>query len=138
MNYLLDTCVLSELIKKDPNRKFLTWVSTRPKNALFISAITVAEIWQGIRSLPAGTQRDQLTKWFSGLKSEFSSHVVPIDFEVAIEYGDLQGSAKLRGKPFPVLDCLIAATALCHRMVVITRNVKDFDRTGAEVFNPWE
>jgi hypothetical protein len=61
-----------------------------------------------------------------------------MDFEVAEKYGELQGSAKRCGKPLPVLDCLIASTALCHHMVLVTRNVKDFARTGAEVFDPRE
>jgi predicted nucleic acid-binding protein len=137
MNFLLDTCALSELIKKTPNANFLKWISSRPKDALFISAITIAELWQGVVNLPASAKKDKITRWFLELKNEYGGHVLNVDSTVAEKYGELQGLALRHGKPIPVLDCLIAATALSNHLILVTRNVKDFSCAEVKLFNPW-
>lgn len=137
MNYLLDTCALSELVKKQPNANFLRWMEARSREALFISAITVAEIWQGVVNLPGGAKKEQIAQWFHELKSEYGGHILNVDLAVAEKYGELQGQASRHGKAMPVLDCLIAATALSNHLVLVTRNEKDFRAAGVRLVNPW-
>jgi predicted nucleic acid-binding protein len=131
--FLLDTPVLSELEKPQPNRGVVEWLASVDWVDLHLSAITVAEIWQGIVRLPAGKKRRALEAFFDLLPHQFAGRILPINFQVAVRYGEIQ--AKLG--PLPILDTLIGATALVNHLTVITQNTADLARTGARVHDPW-
>ena len=138
MNFLLDTCLISELVRPRPDPGVVAWVSAQPEQRLFLSAITLGELRKGIARLPAGNKRTRLANWVeSELKSRFSGRLLPIDEEVAERWGILTATAAAKGLAIPVLDGLIAATALVHGMTVVSRDLTHLQPTGALVFSPW-
>ena len=138
MRYLIDTCVLSELVKSRPSKKVVEWVKAQEELDLFLSVMTIGELHKGIAKLPPGARRDRLEGWVEqDLAVRFRNRVLPIDNEVAAKWGVMLGEAEATGESLPVIDALIGATALACDCVVVTRNVSDLERTGAEVLNPW-
>ncbi len=138
MRYLLDTCVISELAKPKPNRDVVKWVERRDEEALFLSVLTIGEIQKGITKLADGKRRDSLQRWLDAdLRNRFSDRTLPIDEEVALTWGLVQGEAERQGNPIPTVDGLLGATALAHNLAVATRNEQDVRPTGARTFNPW-
>lgn len=138
MRYLLDTTVLSETRKPQPAEGLVRWLAERDETTLFISALTLGELHAGIIRLPEGKRRDELQNWVDrDLAARFRGRILAIDGEVAAEWGRLSGAARSRGQPLPVVDSLIAATAVVHRLTVVTRNVRDIERCGAKVLDPW-
>lgn len=138
MKYLLDASALSELAKPRPEPKVVRWIDERDEAALFLSVLTLGELHKGIARLPQGPRRNRLSDWVDEeLARRFEGRVLPVDLEVAEEWGRLQGRAASRGEPLPVVDSLIAATALVHHLTVVTRDVKDMARCGAPVHDPW-
>ena len=136
MSFLIDTCALSELLKTRPSPRVSKWFDAAPPVALFISVLTLGEIRKGIEKLRGGRRHARITAWLeTELRDWFEDRVLPIDAAVADEWGRLMGRLK---KPVPAIDGLIAATALRHRFVIVTRNESDFATTGVDVFNPWE
>ncbi len=138
MNYLLDTCVVSELVKKSPSRRVVEWISQQEESRLFLSAITLGEIRKGITLLAAGRKRRRLEEWLErDLKPRFRGRILGIDAEVALQWGSVAADAQRRGRPLPVLDGLLAATALVGNLVLVTRNTAHVEATGAELSDPW-
>lgn len=134
--YLLDTCVISELVKLRPFSKVIQWTSSRSESDLFMSALTVGEIEGGIAALMAGPKKDALIAWVRRtLPERFSDRVLPIDLAVAAAWGEFQGRNK---QTLPIVDGLIAATARVHGLTVVTRNVTDFRRFDVPIFDPWK
>lgn len=139
MNYLLDTCVISELIKARPATRVVEWVRSINDNFMFLSVLTIGEIHKGIHKLPASEKRSSLKKWVSkDLCQRFDNRIIPISMKVARIWGDIQGNAEKHGKKIPVVDSLIAATAIAHDLTVITRNTADMEKSGVPIHNPWE
>jgi predicted nucleic acid-binding protein len=135
LSYLVDTNVISELTKPNPNAQVERWFSERDAGLLFLSVLTLGELRKGIESLPAGAKRQRLTDWFNGdLKGFFSGRIVLVDEAVALRWARLQAAA---GRPLPAIDSLLAASALAHDLCLVTRNLIDFDHPGLSVFNPW-
>ena len=138
MSFLLDTCVLSELVKPRPSTAVCDWVAAQNEDRLFLSVITVGELQKGISKLPPGRRRTELQKWFEGdLLIRFQGRILGIDTAVAGAWGVMLGEAEGRGRPLPVIDALIAATAKVHGCAVVTRNEADIEPTGIELVNPW-
>lgn len=138
MRYLLDTSAVSELAKPKPEAKVVRWIDERDGDSLFLSVMTLGEIHKGIARLPEGTRRSRLGEWVDeGLARRFEGRILAVDQEVAAEWGRLQGAAAARGAPLPVVDGLIAATAIVHHLTVVTRDVGDMARCGAPVHDPW-
>jgi toxin FitB len=136
MSYLLDTNILSETIRKRPNRSVITWLDQVPGEALFISVLTLGEIRKGIETLTDQRRRETLRLWLEhDLPEWFEGRVLPVDREVADRWGRLLAAA---GKPVPTIDSLLAATALHHALRLVTRNARDFNYHGLEVINPFE
>lgn len=131
--FLLDTAAVSELDRPNPNPGVIVWFSSVEWNDLYLSVITVAEIWQGIARLPAGRKRRSLEASFDLIRERFPGRILPIDFAIAVQYGDIQAKVG----PLPALDTLIGATAIVNRLTVITRNTPDISRTGARIHDPW-
>lgn len=138
MNYLLDTCLISELVRPRPDPAVATWVAAQPEQGLFLSVITIGELRKGIARLPPGNKQNRLASWIDGeLKLRFSGRLLPIDEDVAERWGLLTATASAKGLAVPVLDGLIAATALVHGMTVVSRDLAHLQPTGALVFSPW-
>jgi toxin FitB len=136
MTYLLDTNVISEIIRKKPDRNVLTWLNNIPEETLFISVLTIGEIRKGIEKHPDTKIREQLRFWLeTDLQIRFGKRKLPINEKVADRWGKLLAEAK---KPLPVIDSLIAATALHYDLRIVTRNQKDFYYPDLDIINPWE
>jgi predicted nucleic acid-binding protein len=139
MKFLLDTCVLSEIVKPSPNRGVIRWVETQNPEILAISAVTIGEIQRGISRLPDSRKKTGLAHWLENdLFDWFSGKILPVDETVARAWGMLQAESESQGRTLPVLDALIAATAGVHRLTLVTRNKKDFSVAGIPILNPWD
>ncbi len=138
MNILLDTCVISELIKPAPDARVLAWTGDTPESSCFLSAVTPGEVMGGIARLPAGKRRARLEAWFEGLLVRYESRILPVDAVVASLWGRLAGELARRGAPTPMADGLIAATAIRHGLRLATRNIADFKSFGVDLVNPWK
>jgi toxin FitB len=135
LSYLLDTNVLSELKRRKPDIRVLRWVGSRPADTLFLSVLTVGELRHGVQRLPAGAKRQQLEDWLEiELPAWFVGRLLPVDERVARRWGDLVAAA---GRPLPVIDSLLAATALAHNLTLVTRNGRDFQHAGLTLHDPW-
>lgn len=139
MNYLLDTCVISELVKPAADEKVTSWISNGFEETIHLSVITIGEIQKGITKLPASAKKRQLQRWLDNdLIERFENRIVPIDQKVARMWGKILAQAEKKGRQLPAIDGLIAATGLAYNMTVVTRNVSDMQVDGLSVFNPWE
>ena len=139
MKYLLDTCLVSELVKKEPNPAVVNWLDEQDEQKLFLSVLNLGELQKGISKLPDGTKKEELQAWVAlDLVERFTGRILEIDLETALCWGRLQGEAEQAGEKLPVMDSLIAATAAANGLVVVTRNVRDIERCGVRVCNPWE
>ncbi len=138
MNYLLDTCVISELVSKQPNQIVVAWVDSLESEQVYLSAITIGEITKGIEKLPESERKRDLKVWLNHeLLPRFQGKILPLGTDVFIQWGRLLAQLEADGNPMPAIDSLIAATALTYGIALVTRNVADFDSTGIEIINPW-
>lgn len=138
MKYLLDTCVISEVIKPRPNKKVISWLKKQEETSLYLSVLTFGEIEKGIEKSVDGRRRNKLRLWVEeDLKQQFEGRVFPIDIQVATKWGEIQGKSEIVGKPLPSIDGLIAVTGLVNNCVVVTRNVSDMQQSSVELHNPW-
>lgn len=138
MRYLLDTCVLSELAKTAPNENVVEWLRQRDEDTVFLSVLTLGEIQKGIAKLLDGKRKESIQLWLDNeLRRRFSERLLPVDEEVALTWGLIQGGAERQGRPIPAIDGLLGATAVAHNLTVVTRDEADIGQTGARTFNPW-
>lgn len=137
--FLLDTNVISELIKPRPNQNVTHWIETTDEPLLHLSVLTLGEIRRGIASLPDAVRRIKLETWLdSELVLRFADRILPIDLAIADRWGRLTGTASARKSPLPVIDGLLAATAVHHNLTLVTRDTKRLSGTNVPFFNPWE
>lgn len=137
--FLLDTNVISELVKPRPETRVVSWIAATDESLLFLSVLTIGEIRRGISSLPSTTRRATLEAWLdSSLLVRFNGRILPIDQGVADRWGRLTGSAAARKSPIAVIDGLLAATALHHNLTLVTRNTADIAAAAVAVFDPWQ
>lgn len=137
--FLLDTNVLSELVRRKPDTRVTAWLEATDEDLLHLSVLTIGEIRKGVAILPPSRRRTELESWLeTELQARFASRVLPIDEAVASRWGWLAGQAQANGKSLAVIDGLLAATALHHNLTLVTGNVRDFSGTGAVTMNPWE
>ncbi len=135
---ILDTNVLSEMMKPTPNGHVIQWIDNQHTHQLYISSITRAEIELGIALLPSGKRKEYLRFASQKMFAEFSDKCLPFDEKAAIQYGSLVANRTKLGKPISVEDGQIAAIALAHNATLITRNVSDFQEiNNLNSFNPW-
>ena len=135
MTYLLDTNVLSETRKRQPEPGVANWIAATPSDRLHVSVLTLGEIEQGIARVRGRGDRNQasaLERWLRDVQAGFEDRVLPVTLPVAAAWGRQQYA-----RPLPVIDALIAATARVHALTVVTRNVKDFELAGVPVLNPF-
>jgi len=139
VKYLLDTCLISELVKKEPNPNVMLWINKQDENTLYLSVLTIGELQKGISKLPDSHRKAELQAWVNNdLVARFHGRLLSIDAEVAGAWGTLLGTAEKKGKRLPVMDGLIAATAGVHNLIVVTQNARDMERCQAKVINPWK
>jgi len=138
VKYLLDTCVISELVKPAPNRKVVDWLNEVPSKALFLSVMTIGEIEKGLTKLPDSKKKVRLTVWLNTLLNEYQERILPVDLMVAENWGVLQGNAEMAGAPMSSIDSLLAATTYTHNLTLVTRNESDFVPGITPIVNPWK
>lgn len=135
--YLLDTSVISNVTKPAPSQSLLDWLAEQVDENLFISSLTIAEIWRGVLERPIGRKRDQLDAWFTGPEGPraiFAGRVLPFDERAGLVWARLMAGGKATGRPRSALDTMIAATAISNDCIVVTDNEKHFE--GVDIFNP--
>ncbi len=138
MKYLLDTCIISEMQKNRPSKAVCDWLAARDEEDLYLSVLTLGEIQKGISRLSDGRKKAGLQSWLDrDLPDRFQSRIVEINCAAALVWGQVTGESQRHGKPIPVIDALIGATAIVIGATVITRNDSDVMLTGAKTFNPW-
>ena len=136
---LLDTNVISELMKATPAPAVFAWVSLQPPDDLFISTISMAEILFGIELLPKGKRRDGLLQEAEiTFRRDFSGRVLSFDEQAARIFGSIVAARRIHGRPIGIADGQIAAIAKCHQASLATRDTGDFEDCGVKLINPWE
>jgi len=139
MKYLLDTCVISELIKPRPNENVINWIAKQKEQNLYISVLSFGEIQKGIEKCVDSKRKQHLQLWVKNdLYNRFKNRVLAIDITVANKWGEVQAHTEKRGQPMPSIDGLIAMTGLVNDCIVVTRNTSDMENSTAELLNPWE
>lgn len=138
MNYILDTCVISELIKPKADPRVCSWVEEQNDNHLYLSVITLGEIQKGVSKLEEGVKKSKLQVWLdTELVLRFEGRILGIDDQICKMWGKILAQSEQKGKPLPVIDAMIAATALVNHMAVVTRNINDMTAPDLMLINPW-
>ena len=135
---LLDTCVISEALRPEPDPKVMAWIEGLPEDQVYLPALVLGELERGVELLPEGDKRAALRLWLEQLRHRFSGRILSFDEETAVRWGDLAARSQAAGQRLPVTDGLLAATALQYAALLATRNEDDFRETGVELINPWE
>jgi tRNA(fMet)-specific endonuclease VapC len=138
MPYLLDTNAISEFLKKTPHDNVINWFSVTDEELQFISSLSVGEIHKGITRLARSRRKQELEEWFRQVISRYQDRIMPFGLETAGIWGELQADLEKQGRMLPVIDSLIAATALEHDLTLVTRNTQDFTSTGVKLLNLWD
>lgn len=139
MSYLLDTCVISELASKRPDPRVTRWIDSVDPESVYLSTVTIGEIRKGIEKARDPKRKEALESWLRDeLLVRFQDRMVVLDIGVFLEWGGLMGRLESRGAPMPAMDSLVAAAALHHHLVLVTRNEVDFLNSGVNLFNPWK
>lgn len=136
---VLDTNVVSEIMKPQPSSAVTSWISNLMLNELFTTVVTVGEVLYGIELLPKGKRRDTLLRAAEAvLTKDFAGHILTFDEPTARAYASLSASRRTHGRPISTQDAQIAAIARVHGATVATRNTDDFEGCGVKLVNPWE
>jgi len=136
--FLLDTNVISELIKSKPDNNVLHWIDETEETILFLSVLTLGEVRHGIERLHPGKRRGRLESWLTvDLRLRFQDRILTVSEAIAERWGALSARGAKKGRPVPVIDGLLAATALHHDLMLVTRNDTDVTGTGVPTLNPW-
>jgi toxin FitB len=139
MNYLLDTCVLTEFSRRNPDAKVIRWIDSVGEDQLFVSVITIGELQRSIEQLPDSERKNDLMVWLNeGLKERLKLRIVPLETVALTLWGSLTAWKEQNGQPMGVMESLIAATALCNNLTIATNQTEAYERCGAHVVNPWE
>jgi predicted nucleic acid-binding protein len=136
--YLLDTCVFAEYSRPRPNTKVFEWIDAQEQELQFLSVLTVGEMEKGIARLPSSKRRQSLEEVLNVIVSRFDHRILQLDIAIARRWGRMVESLELKGRKLPIIDSLIAATALEHDLTIVTQNILDFTDTGVTVLNIWD
>ena len=138
MSLLLDTCVLSEMVKPKPDSRVTAWLAAQRPDALYISTLTLGELQKGVEKLEPCARRTYLEAFLhTEIREGFNERTLSVDAEVALLWGRLVAQSEQAGQRMPYVDSLIAATALHHGLTLVTRNTRDVEASGVALFNPW-
>lgn len=138
MNFLIDTCLISEFKGPQPEPKVIRWLSDQIEESLYLSVITIGEIQRGISLFADSRKKTELEHWLHSLIIRYNGRILGLDSEELIFWGDMVATLEKRGRVLPLMDSLIAATALSHDLTLVTRNETDFEGTGVRVLNIWK
>lgn len=138
MSYLLDTCVLSELTKPTPEKRVVQWLSNQADQQLYLSVITVGELRRGVLRLPPSRKKNRLDQWLNTLLIQYQDRILLFDTDTAESWAQITTAALQQGRPLALADSYIAATAVQHKLGLVTRNVTDFQAVTLNISNPWE
>ncbi|HEX3129466.1 MAG TPA: type II toxin-antitoxin system VapC family toxin [Thermoanaerobaculia bacterium] len=139
MSFLLDTNVISEWVKPEPHPLVVAWLKEIPEDRVFLSVASLAEIRRGIELMSAGKRRDRLAAWLSrDLPARFEGRILDVDSRIAEAWGVVMARGHKAGSSAGAWDACFAATAEVHRLTLVTRNIKDFQKLGVPLLNPWE
>lgn len=139
MKYLMDTCVISEMVTKRPSVKVLQFIDQVEESCLYLSVITLGEIRKGIEELSSAKKKQSLTQWLQeDLKVRFEGRILALDEEIFQVWGSLMAHLKKKGTPMPIIDSLIASSCLAKELTLLTRNEKDFLNSNIKWLNPWK
>lgn len=137
--FLIDTNVISEVLRPAPDSNVVEWCRTTDRDQLFLSVVSLGEIRKGLTLMPVGVRRNQLEKASTALIPDwFAGRILTVTQAIAERWGVLEGERQRLGRPLHVPDAQIAATALEHGLTLVTRNVADFEHLGLSIVNPWE
>lgn len=135
---LLDTNVVSELMRPKPEPSVVAWLADQSATNVFLSVITEAELRYGVAILPAGRRRNQIAASVEDmLQKDFARRILPFDSEAARIYAEIGAGRRVAGLPISHADCQMAAIARCRGAAIATRNVGHFEHCGIKVINPW-
>jgi toxin FitB len=138
VRYLLDTNVISEWVKPRADEGVVAWLAAADEDSLYLSVITFAEIRLGIALLPPGRKRTQLATWLDqDLDDRFEGRILDIDRRISEAWAEIVARGRARGATPPILEALLAATALVHGLTVVTRNLRHLERLEVPVLDPW-
>jgi toxin FitB len=138
MRFLLDTNVVSEVSRPQPDARVVDWMAEKSPIDLAISVLTLGEIAKGVALLPAGSRRRRLEEWLTtGLQRQFLSRILPVDASVTLAWGKLAAEGRAAGRELPVIDGLLLATASARGLTLVTRNERDCADRGVSILNPW-
>lgn len=136
---ILDTNVVSELMKAAPAGRVVAWIAAQPASALYTTSITEAEILHGLALLPAGKRRNALESAAEAMfRGDFAGRILPFGSDAAHAYARIAADRRRAGRPISHFDAQIAAIARCAGAVIATRNVTDYERCGVKIINPWD
>lgn len=138
MKVLLDTCVVSELWRKSGSEKVRNRIAELKPHDTYLSVLTIGEITKGIHLLKESKKKQDLQKKLTLLETEYQQNILNVNVEIMKVWGEILAASQNKGKSIPISDGLIAATALCHGLHIMTRNISDFKNTGTILVNPWE
>lgn len=136
--WLLDTCVISETGKPRPNPQVEAWLRAQSEHRVWTSVMVLGELQAGIALLEESARRRSLVAWLARQRAAFGERCLGIDEPTARAWGELHAARQRSGRPLPVADGLIAATALVRGLAVATRNGDDFADTGVQITDPWQ
>lgn len=138
MKTLLDTMVIAEYQKPAPETKVIEWLSSQIEESLFLSVLTIGEIEKGIAKLAVSKRKNNLEFFLENLVTRFDRRILPLDTQTLRRWGRMIGNLEKKNRILPIVDSLLAATALEYDLTIITRNTDDFAGTGARVLNIWD
>ena len=136
MNFLVDTNVFSESARREPDTKVIAWLREHEAE-LYVSSITIGEIRRGIERLPDGKRKTRLQHWLQALGKVMKGRILSFNTSTAHVWGQLKAKWERSGVIIPSLDSQIAASAQRHSLIVVTRNISDFEESGVKTFNPF-
>ena len=138
MTFLVDTNVISEWVKPRPDEGVAAWLSDVDEDRVYISVISLAELHHGVERMPLGARRRRLDEWLKEeLALRFEERILLIDRAVAEAWGRIVARCATAGRPISAMDGFIAATAVTHSLILVTRNVSDFEFSVKDIVNPW-
>jgi predicted nucleic acid-binding protein len=136
---MLDTNILSEIMRSEPERKVVEWIVSQPSDELFTAAVCQAEILSGLAVMPSGRRRFDLEEAARAMfVDDFDGRVLPFDTEAAVAYAEVFAARRKAGRPSGTVDLMLAAIARVRGASVVTRNVVDFEGLGVAIVNPWD
>jgi len=138
MSYLLDTNVVSETERKRPDSKVVEWLERVDARNVYLSALTIGEIKKGFSKLASGKKKAHIQNWLEDVRKRFGDRILPLTEQTFLVWGKMIAEFEQKGMVRTALDSLLEATALEHDLILVTRNVKNFQHSSVTILNPWK